>query len=421
MTSIPATQIPVGLPAEAEPSAPSDTDRPDEATTAEAASFAALLLQQSPPETPVRTESGLEPAAAVDAIDVVEAVTVPPTTLPETAAAVSPAVSPPVAAPQAESVTVAATLEADESVVTGPETSDRLIAVADTAGNEDVPTEPVAADPLGAEETSVPFAEELESFQQQETYRQQQLDDPDAESAEQLDQVQQADPPRRVLAESAPPAAISENPTPPAAVVPAVENNAAGPRRRPATDKLTATTPAPAAAESVGDQASVAVSLDAFSAESVTQPDTFAPEPVPVHGLQKIVNELIAEAETVVDNKTISVQFEEPHIGNVLIQMSDTDDGLTVSVAADDDLTLEMLNTGSQQLESTLKENNIELVEITSLPPDMNFQQNGQPDSPFQQQAPQIYRDNAQSGQSGTAPGAPMRRLTPTDQLDFRA
>ncbi|MCR9200983.1 MAG: flagellar hook-length control protein FliK, partial [Planctomycetaceae bacterium] len=120
-----------------------------------------------------------------------------------------------------------------------------------------------------------------------------------------------------------------------------------------------------------------------------------------------------------VDSKTIAVQFEEPHIGSVLIQMSETDDGLTVSVAADDDLTLEMLQTGSQQLETTLKENNIELLEIASLPPDMSFTQQGQQDSPFQQ-TPDVYRQAMESGQPAAAPGTPQR-LTSSEQLNFRA
>lgn len=422
MTSIPVTQIPVGqvVPGEVEasaPPAPDDHETSDSQT--EAASFAALLLQQQadPAESPVVSDS-------VVISDLTDTESVAATTL-----AVDPATTLTVS-PTAEGPTpdIAATAEHADITATDLPTPDVDAATAafeSTAAR--TVTDPQAD--LTAEQTtalsengqpSVPFAKELQNFEQQTTPTDA-LEDPDADSAELLEESSEQIPLEETKSLESPEAFTPDDAAlQPDDALPEPEHQA-GDRRRPEdsaalTDDVR---PSATAAPTQTADAVAAVSLDSVSTQTVNTPDAFVPQPVPAHGLQKIVHELILEAETVVDSKTIAVQFEEPHIGSVLIQMSDTDDGLTVSVAADDDLTLDMLHRGSQQLETTLKENNIELLEIASLPPDMSFAQHGQQDSPFQQ-PPEVYRQALHSGQPAASSAVPQR-LTTSDRLDFRA
>lgn len=422
MTSIPVTQIPVGhvVPGEAdlaEPVTDREHDLQDEQTdTTEAESFAALLQQQSvSAETPPATQAlDVSELPETELITQVAAVTSPTATIDAalpagaTADLVNSAVLPdPTVEPVVE--------QTDAELLTGElvgETPPELAGIAEDT-------------PAIAPESSVPFAEELQSFAPQASLSSEVLEDPDAQTDELLE-----DPSSELAATPAgegEPLASADtlfrgDTRPQIESTLTVEPQPALNARRRSADTSASVENVTSAATATADQtgeAVAAVSLDSVGTQDVSTPDAFVPAPVPVHGLQKIVHELIVEAETVVDSKTIAVQFEEPHIGSVLIQMSDTDDGLTVSVAADDDLTLEMLQTGSQQLETTLKENNIELLEIASLPPDMSFTQQGQQDSPFQQ-TPDIYRQAAQNGQPKTAAGTPQR-LTSGEQLNFRA
>jgi len=423
VTSIPVTQIPVGhvVPGEADSAESTDRDhdlQDGQADTTQAESFAALLLQQQavPAETPPvtlltdvgelpETELITQVAAVADSAGTLDA------SLLE-AAGTDPVDSAVLPDPTADLVGDDVDLEGLADTAVTPEATPDLTRVTE-------------ATPAFAQETSVPFAEELQSFAPQETLTTEVLEDPDAQTAElledssrELDATLTGDGESVELSDSL----LNDDAKPLVEATLPVEPEPTGNARRRSADPVAAAESVTSTATAANDQtgeAVAAVSLDSVSTQNVSTSDAFVPAPVPVHGLQKIVHELIVEAETVVDSKTIAVQFEEPHIGSVLIQMSDTDDGLTVSVAADDDLTLEMLQTGSQQLETTLKENNIELLEIASLPPDMSFTQHGQQDSPFQQ-SPDVYRQAVQNGQPRAAVGTPQR-LTSSEQLNFRA
>lgn len=427
VTSIPVTQFPVGnpLPAETDKASASDSESIDETGSAEtAASFAALLLQQTSapvpsPETPI---TDVVPSSDVSLLDATSPVH------PENAD-----VLPTNPAEQLDLQSFHSPAQSDVELAANigelpPELADGLVPSEITTLEGSVADEsegiPSLEDPF---DTAGVYTEDTDRIDLREaTLESQQLEDPDLESAELLEDVETRLSDERPLATTDPISDFTRRSfdgstqSDDAALADVAVSRVV--KKVDSGSQLNDGRILDSAAETgQGNEATAAVSLDSLSTEIVTTADAFVPTPQPVHGLQKIVNELIAEAETVVDTGSISVKFEEPHIGSVFIQMSETEDGLAVRVAADDDLTLEMLNSGSQQLESTLKDNNIELLEISSLPPEMNFQHSGHPDSPFHQQAPQIYRETAQHGQSTVAPGAVPRRLAASEKLDFRA
>lgn len=135
--------------------------------------------------------------------------------------------------------------------------------------------------------------------------------------------------------------------------------------------------------------------------------------------IQAIVNQLVAESTAAVDGKTITIRFEDPHIGSVKLEMTETDSGMSVSVAAGDELTLEMLNSNAQQFERSLKDNQIELLEIVSLQMQTAAGEQNHSDQTFQQEVSETYRSSqsSTSGQQNVAETLEESGAT----LDFRA
>lgn len=139
----------------------------------------------------------------------------------------------------------------------------------------------------------------------------------------------------------------------------------------------------------------------------------------PTHGLRKLVGELVAEAPDVVDSKTISVRFEEPHIGRVQLEMTESPGGITVNVAASDEVTLDMLNANAASLERTLRDHQIELLEIASLPMDSATYNTAQGDQQFHRDTPNAYQQSADH--SFVQSDSSHDDSETAEQLDFRA
>ena len=135
--------------------------------------------------------------------------------------------------------------------------------------------------------------------------------------------------------------------------------------------------------------------------------------------IQTIVNELVAEGAAHVDGKTMTVRFEEPHIGSVQLEITQTDSGMSVSVAAGDELTLEMLNSNAQQFERSLKDNQIELLEIVSLQMNTATSDQGHPSETAHREMGATYRSNQSSGSNTTTTTESNQESTTT--LNFRA
>ena len=169
---------------------------------------------------------------------------------------------------------------------------------------------------------------------------------------------------------------------------------------------------------SVNTEAGLAAIADTLaSAELDASPDIV--DLPPTHGLRKLVGELVAEAPDVVDSKTISVRFEEPHIGRVQLEMTESPGGITVNVAASDEVTLDMLNANAASLERTLRDHQIELLEIASLPMDSATYNTAQGDQQFHRDTPNAYQQSADHSfvQSDSSPD----ESETAEQLDFRA
>ncbi|MCR9202321.1 MAG: hypothetical protein NXI04_27070, partial [Planctomycetaceae bacterium] len=304
VTSIPVTQIPVGHFVSgdadvAETTADREHDLKDNQTdTTEAESFAALLLQQQavPAETPdVTPPANVTELPESELLTQVAAVTGGTATLeaspPEVAGTDvenSVVLPDPAAEPPGDDVDLEQLAESALTAAAAPD----LTRVAE-------------ATPEIARESSVPFAEELQSFAPQESLSTEVLEDPDAQTAELLEDPSNESP--ATLTDDGEPfessdSLIGEDTRPQIEASLIAEPEPAGNARRRTTNPTTAVesvTSAATAATDLTGEAVAAVNLDSVSTQNVSTPDAFVPAPVPVHGLQKIVHELIVEAETV--------------------------------------------------------------------------------------------------------------------------
>lgn len=169
---------------------------------------------------------------------------------------------------------------------------------------------------------------------------------------------------------------------------------------------------------SINTEAGIAANTDSIASTELYASTEIADLP-PTHGLRKLTSELIAEAPDVVDSKTISVRFEEPHIGRVQLEMTESANGITVNVAASDEVTLEMLTANAASLERTLRDHQIELLEIASLPMDTATYNTAQGDQQFHRDSPPGYPQA--STQSSNQRTSIESELEGPEQLNFRA
>lgn len=169
---------------------------------------------------------------------------------------------------------------------------------------------------------------------------------------------------------------------------------------------------------SVNAEAGIAAIADSLASAELDASADIIDLP-PTHGLRKLVGELVAEAPDVIDSKTISVRFEEPHIGRVQLEMTESASGITVNVAASDEVTLDMLNANAASLERTLRDHQIELLEIASLPMDSATYNTAQGDQQFHRDTPNAYQQS--TDHSPVQSGSSSDESETAEQLDFRA
>ena len=139
---------------------------------------------------------------------------------------------------------------------------------------------------------------------------------------------------------------------------------------------------------------------------------------------QAVIDRL--ERSDISDTETMTVQLDPPDLGEMVIELSKTRDGLAIRVTAREAVTMDMLLARGSEIESQLRGRELDLKTLEFLPPNMTggggFERQ-QRNSARQSGELQLVRRSARraSGEAVTIPGGGPSSGEPRHAMSFRA
>jgi Flagellar hook-length control protein FliK len=133
------------------------------------------------------------------------------------------------------------------------------------------------------------------------------------------------------------------------------------------------------------------------------------------------------ERRTTAESDTITVQLDPPDLGEMVIELSKSKEGLSVRVTAREAVTMDMLLARGSEIESQLRSEKMDLRSLEFLSPDMMgggaFQGHTSQDSTsrFDQPVGSQRRNSHNGAATPIASGATTRTGDSQHVLNFRA
>ncbi|MBL8816032.1 MAG: flagellar hook-length control protein FliK [Planctomyces sp.] len=121
--------------------------------------------------------------------------------------------------------------------------------------------------------------------------------------------------------------------------------------------------------ESITSSSAIVAGSSASATGTSLLTDTIR-QPLSTQVSQAIYQHLYLNRER--DNSSMTVRLDPPELGELVIRLSRTDDGLAVRVSAREPVTMDMLLARGEEIESNLADLQLDLANIEFLPPEMD-------------------------------------------------